>query len=1424
MAATGNNSSKLLTVLSGRLVNITGKNRSIRLVRKTKTRCLDVAEIEPLRAGAASELLKAVMIDKPCKVLTYLDCPAGLRDSNFEPTVDEPAPLEEAEPPQFRKRRLFEKLNSTLVQLSRNAAAIAAETGATDLYFGYPWISGNCKDGTFLQAPVLLYPVQIRVERSPRLQWFVEPRDDAKPLFNEALALALDKFHETKLQEDLIQEAEDQGDNRSLGNNPSALITWFQERFAALGLGMKAPNIDVRPLPEFRTAEIPKATDGFTLAAHAIVGDFPQADSALRLDLEALAAMATSGALPEVLGRLLDNASPFDSDGDGKPTSMDSVPEGDTAWIIPSDASQERAMLRSRDERCMVIHGPPGTGKSQVICNLIADALANNERVLVCCQKRAALDVVFQRLNKEGLGAHLALVHDHGDDRQELYRRIAAALEPNDAASQKLGAEVDQLARSIDEATATLRDLAHELHRDRRCGMTARRLYAAATKISRPSNAELPRMAPQFDVPQLDRFAGVLTRLHSLHARLDKSGDAWLSRISFAKLGFAEQGRIADVLHRVTETAQTLLAAQRDFVGRPPSAALAERHLNLLERLAERVDKSENSLVELAHELRNPNTAGATKAALQALERITGASGKMPSRPEPQFNGGSVDVAATLDTYNERRGNIFRIFSGTWRRARNDARAYLKQEGLTDTAAVVSEQAAKIRAYHRWARLDKAVAGTVLGRLVNTVHDASALDEAVRQLRGALALAMDVIAAMESADGLQDDLARLTENLRQLALHAKKLVRLGQTFGNVKRTIADLAPYLPDDRLKLLTEKAAEDAGALLAHAEELKDGLAHFDTFVGIDESISSLRPVEVAAYRQLCESRADWIATFREAMIWGWLEEVENETRSLRKVATGEINDLQLRFRNELDKRRKLNALRLSYQLRQRATNRRFEPGKDVDGRHSAARPWDRLRDEVTKKRRIWPIRSLVRELRWPLLEVMPCWLVSPETLSAAFPLEEGLFDLAIFDEASQLAVEYGVPALFRAKRYVIAGDEKQLRPSDFFRGRTNHEQDDEAEDDKEEDKSAIEHESVLTLAKGRGFPNEMLSCHYRSKFQELIEFSNQGFYSGRLETMPSANGIGVAPIEWRKVSGIWENTRNKIEAAAVLDLVYELLKSGSRSSIGIITFNQDQRDEIKNQADSRSSKDPDFAALFHKAEHPPKMDDALFVKNIEHVQGDERDIIIFSIGYGPDPSGRILVNFASVNQKGGENRLNVAVSRARERIYVVSSVEPEDLDVAGTKNRGPALLRNYLEYAKAVSIGAIEQRDAVLRAINPDRGEHVPKTGHYDSEFEREVADALRSAGLTIVSQVGVSGYRIDLGILDPRNPTRYLLGVECDGATYHNAISARERDAYRQRFLESRGWKMHRIWSRNWWRDKTAEVRLVMDLIRNLQSDR
>ncbi|MCA8934975.1 MAG: DUF4011 domain-containing protein [Planctomycetes bacterium] len=1424
MGNAGDNLSKRLQQLSERLVNITRRNKSIRLLRKAKRQCIDLFEIDTLSPGTAEEAVKQVLRGKDSNVLSWKDSPVDPRDERYELLIDERDELEEVETPEFKRVRLFKKLDANLTQLSRNARQIEEETGAVDLYLGYPWIIGNCDDteGTFLQAPVMLFPVRLVAQRSPRLEWVLEARSDAEPIFNEALALALEQFHETKFSEELVNEVEEAAASEEASRDPAWLIDWLHAKLTEVGLRMSDSTTVLSSLPEYKAEQVPRATGAFALRAHAVVGYFPQAGSSLRRDYELLIEKSDRGGLEGVLGRLLDSSVEGpESDHDGQVTSMDEVQEADTCWIMSSDASQESAMLRSRTEDCLVVHGPPGTGKSQVICNLVSDALSRGERVVICCQKRAALDVVFQRLSAAGLSDHVAVVHDHANDRAPLYQRIATTLEEQqEEHAHQLETEGAQLAQSIDKATSVLSEIARELHKERRCGHTARELYAQAAAIADDQDQDILRAAGQFDRNSLREFLDRVELLADLNSRLSDRASAWSGRKSFGQLTFADRGRIDEALVSALESAKALIRAESAITDARPAASKAAGSLEALKALSAINPSHVDSVVAgLTRELMDASAMGTAKAALEATSRLLPQLKALPSKPGPEFAGGPPELAVSLETWLGKRTGLFRVFSGTYRTAKKKAAEYVAREGLTLSAEVVAEHAAMIRSQQQWNRLSKATEGSLLQPLIVGVSTADQVESTVGQLRSAVELSTLVKGLLQQAEIVREELLNDGDSLQAISFRSAKLAALGESFRLVKGATESLTEFLRDEAVARLVANADQDASVVYGLFERLRAGLGDFDTLQSIDDVLDKLRQVEAAVYRHVRKKHgaADWRRTIEGAVKLGWLAEVEKEASGLRRVSSGEIGNLRIHFKEQLDRRRELNKKRLALRLHRRGSEVRFEPGRDVDKRHSAEKPWRDLKHQVNKRRRLWPLRKLVHDLSWPLLEVVPCWLVSPETLSAAFPLQPGLFDLAIFDEASQLAVQYGLPAFYRAKRIVIAGDEQQLRPFDLF-GALGVQTDLEGVD-MDEDASAVEAESMLTLAKTR-FPEVVLNCHYRSKYEELIEFSNQGFYQGRLMTVPPADGIDTAPISWKKVEGRWENRRNAPEAAAVLELLFEQMQQyGTEKSFGIITFNNTQQEEIKDQIDRRKAADPEFAALIALEENPEsgKLDDAIFVKNIENVQGDERDVIIFSIGYAPDATGRVYNRFGTLGQEGGDNRLNVAISRAKERIFVVSSIEPEDLNVSGSTHRGPQLLRRYLEYARAVSSQAVDTRDAVLRHVNPALDVRVEKTGQFDSPLEEQVYDELTRRNLVVKPQVGVSGYRIDLGVLDPSNPSRYLLGIECDGATYHSARSVRERDAYRQRFLESRGWIIHRIWSRNWWRNRSAEMDSLMEAI-------
>jgi very-short-patch-repair endonuclease len=447
-------------------------------------------------------------------------------------------------------------------------------------------------------------------------------------------------------------------------------------------------------------------------------------------------------------------------------------------------------------------------------------------------------------------------------------------------------------------------------------------------------------------------------------------------------------------------------------------------------------------------------------------------------------------------------------------------------------------------------------------------------------------------------------------------------------------------------------------------------------------------------------------------------------------------------------------------------------------------------------------------VKKFEFELFKGIKIWMMTPEVVSEIMPLEADLFDLLIFDEASQIYVEKGIPAIARAKKVLIVGDHKQLRPSGLGIGRADFAEEESEEAEESEGLAALEEESLLDLARFK-FPSVVLDYHYRSKYEELIAFSNYAFYKGRLHVSPNVSPPEKPPIEVIKVEdGKWIDRTNLAEAERVVRLLKDFFASRKKAqTVGIITFNSYQRDLVMDLLDREGRTDPAFSdALKRETERKENGEDiGLFVKNIENVQGDERDCIIFSIAYAKNESGKVVRNFGWLNQRGGENRLNVAISRAKEKIYIVTSIEPFELSVGDLANNGPKLFKKYLEYACAVSRGDKAAARTILIGLCGETTEADISTA--DTEFEDAVYESLAGAGYEVERGIGIGGYRIDLAV---KKDGKYLLGIECDGKLYIGSDSTRERDVHRQKYLESRGWSIYRLRANRWWRDPKGEI--------------
>lgn len=459
--------------------------------------------------------------------------------------------------------------------------------------------------------------------------------------------------------------------------------------------------------------------------------------------------------------------------------------------------------------------------------------------------------------------------------------------------------------------------------------------------------------------------------------------------------------------------------------------------------------------------------------------------------------------------------------------------------------------------------------------------------------------------------------------------------------------------------------------------------------------------------------------------------------------------------------------------------------------------------IQREIRKARRILPIRRLLEQAGEEIQEIKPVFMMSPMSVATYLsPGEEGVdFDLVVFDEASQLRPEDALGALLRTQQVVVVGDEKQMPPTNFFR--QTLELDEEAEDD--QDVTAGDIKSILSLFLSKGFPSEMLRWHYRSKHESLIAVSNQEFYDGKLVVFPSSGKDSEATglrlicnqnnLYDRGASGT-----NPDEARAIAQKVMEHAMLRPHLSLGVVAFSDAQRERIFLEVEDMRKKE-EHCELEEKFFTKNRSDgENFFIKNLENVQGDERDIIYISIGYGWNEQGTLAQNFGPINRDGGARRLNVLFTRAKLGMSVFSNFVADNLRIEGKTSEGVKVLRSFLHFAEKKKFPVVSE------------------TGREeDGPFERDVRKEIEKMGYRVEPQVGSAGYFIDLAVRHPEKHGQYILAVECDGASYHSAASARVRDRLRQESLENLGWKFHRVWSTDWFLNRAEAVKRLQDAI-------
>ena len=1325
-----------------KLLDLTLRNRLLNFPDSKKTipfLCTDVAYLEDRLANGAAIRITSLPQQNPLgerDAALYRD----VHGQDIQRGFAAEALLRDELPSMLAAQQL----EARMIELHRQVRNDFAEGGANTLFLAVGFLRWKKKpaDERSYRAPLLLIPVKLE-RRSASSRFTIRFHED-EPRFNATLLQFLERDFDLKLPG--FEGGLPLDDN---GVDVSRLLAVIRHA--------------VRDVPGMEVVD-ETALSTFSFAKFLMWKDLVERTEALRQNSVVRHLIDT----PEKAFHAGDGQSPFPEDRD-----LDrAYAPSDIICLLPSDSSQTAASLAAAEGRDFVIVGPPGTGKSQTIANMIANCLSVGKTVLFVAEKTAALDVVYRRLREHGLGNHCIELHSNKADRRHFLGQLKAAWEHGGRIDSSEWVAVNERLRvRRDELNAYV----EALHCRYPNGWTP---YLALGIGLKASGAPAPDLSwPERDahdeqaLRDLEELAAEIGRVFTSVERqpalefvdVDEWSLGWEERL------LAAVELLQDAGEQLAETVADYLAVL-DLKTKETSS---KSEIQALASLATALNKSRgrdisivfdrdfnqcaDALVELAHSINNYRES---ERGLSATYDISSVS--------------DLDLATLARQWREANASFWPNSMLGKRRVEKLLQSCVRQ------GAVNPEQ--DIPLLHRMKEcLSTADQNLLAGKMLpfaGVATDVGAVAEILKlawEFRGAFDLPGRDEEEMRSALRSVAPCLRGTTDDDNIWLAGDRLVAAERSF---------------ETALQQFNSVCGRD----ISGAQEVSD-------FVALKEKLSAL-----SGARHLLRDWSTWCRVKRRALACNLaplVEQLEREairpedTRDafrlsyarwwLPKVLDGDPvlrNFRRFQHENAIKEFREIDDL-----VRSHATRRVISkiahglPSVQSVPRNSEL---GLLRHQMELQRPSQSIRDMIGKMPQSFSKLAPCMLMSPLSIAQYFPPNQSLFDVVIFDEASQITTWDAVGAIARARQTVIVGDPKQLPPTNFF-GRNEEEED---ISDHEKDL-----ESILDEAKAAGIPVRDLRWHYRSRSESLIAFSNYHYYQNRLVTFPSPN-VEDSAVHLRKVpNGVYDRGKsrtNRVEAEAVAAEAVSRMKrwlkmpEKERPTLGVITFNSQQQSLILDLLDAARRESSELEWFFAEDRVEPTI-----VKNLENVQGDERDVILFSLTFWRDAAGKLTMDFGALNRDGGERRLNVAVTRARQELAVFSGFTADQIDLSRTKAIAVQHLKTFLDYAERGAI-ALPAQD-------------IGSVGGFDSPFEEAVAAQLERRGWAVVPQVGISGFRVDLGIRHPDRAGAYLAGVECDGATYHASATARDRDKVREQVLRGLGWNILRVWSTDWWFD-------------------
>ena len=1258
------------------------------------------------------------------------------------------------------------KLDGQLIDLFRKAKSDIDEGGANTLFLAVgflKWKKSSTETRSY-RAPLILLPVKL--ERKSAVSGVVMSHHEDEPRFNLTLLELLRQDFELtipKLEGDLPTDQS---------------------------------GIDV-PLIWRLVRDAVKDMPGFEVVADVALGTFSFAKYLMWKDLVDREDKLRESPLVKLLIER-DGQLQFDTDRLPRVEDLDSAIEPAELFApLPADSSQLRAVIASARGQNFVLNGPPGTGKSQTIANMIAHNLALGRRVLFVAEKRAALDVVHRRLTDKGLASFCLELHSAKATKSAVLKQLGTAWDTRDTLT------ADQWQAQAREAKL-LRDKLNEtvalLHRREENGYT---IHLAIGRFLRDGDEHTPKLGflpnAQHTLDDMDGMRDVARRLgFAFRDVTDLPADLASVTQSEWTNGWQDQvvaaaRALPAILDELDEALGGLVSASR--------LPLFGNDLPAAKRLLEIADVCLSAFGRDLSFAFAPDAPDRISTASKAIDLLDEYRAEEAALSAPY--GAEIARQIDLDGLNNRWAEAQRKF---W------FFASLAKRKLAREMALAGEAAGQVDPETDLPHL--ATMKALLLQIddyapkVATIPEWQGMATRKALLRGAIELATQIRQTIAAQADSTDALIALREGVSKLVIHANELL---SEDGAVARTAARLRTAITNVENAvgrfdgLCRANPGADFPSLRARAETIikherrlrdwaswrrvRDEAVQLD-LVALIEGLETGRIANDRTDDQFEIAYARWFA----------LQRMDAEPL-LRNFQPGEHADCIARFRRIDDQMSDL----ASQYIRAKICG--GIPAKDGVAKNSG---YGALRHQLQLQRPSKAIRQLATEMGEAFTQLAPCMLMSPLSIAQYLPTDQVLFDLVIFDEASQITPWDAIGAMARGKQVIIAGDPKQMPPTNDFQkqGNVNNTEEDDTEDDMD---------SILEECLGAGVPEINLDWHYRSRHESLITFSNHRYYQNRLVTFPAPDTRPSA-VRWHKVDGVFakgKDRTNAIEAQAIVDEAVRYLRDpkfvderGRPLSLGVITMNIPQMSLVERLLDVARERHPGIEHHFNDDRLEP-----VCVRNLETAQGDERDVILLGVSFGPaEPGGKTMsMNFGKINGSGGTRRLNVAVTRARREMQVFTSFDPGMIDLTRTGTDGMRDLKAFLEFAQ-------RGKDALASA---NKG----SLGGYDSPFEEAVAHELRRRGWQVVPQVGVSKFRIDLGVVHPDFPGDYLLGVECDGATYHSAATARDRDKVRAAILEGLGWKLLRVWSTEWWFNRERAVEhLHLAIVAALEENR